>query len=88
MTTNARYSSMLTAHDTCVTTLTRHRLAELWEHVCAFASSGQPALVAGAAEKMRMRPNRWPRTGFAGRMEETGPAAPAQPHGRVDSAHA
>ncbi|KVS77878.1 hypothetical protein [Burkholderia cepacia] len=45
---------VLAANDTCVTTLTRRRLAELWEHVCAFASSGQPALVAGAAKKIRM----------------------------------
>ncbi|VWB48882.1 hypothetical protein [Burkholderia metallica] len=44
---------VLAANDTCVATLTRHRLAELWEHVCLFASSGQPALVAGAAQKMR-----------------------------------
>ncbi|RXV68413.1 hypothetical protein D1006_24940 [Burkholderia stabilis] len=44
---------VLAANDTCVATLTRHRLAELWSHVCTFASSGQPALVAGAAEKMR-----------------------------------
>ncbi|CAB3754175.1 hypothetical protein GQ57_06380 [Burkholderia sp. MSh2] len=45
---------VLAANDTCVATLTRRRLAELWEHVCAFASSGQPALVAGAAERMRL----------------------------------
>ncbi|UXU92258.1 hypothetical protein [Burkholderia sp. S-53] len=45
---------VLAAHDTCVATLARHRLAELWRHVCTFASSGQPALVANAAEKMRM----------------------------------
>ncbi|MDR0242409.1 MAG: hypothetical protein LBJ65_12475 [Burkholderia sp.] len=44
---------VLAAHDTCVATLTRHRLAELWRHVCTFASSGQPALVASAAEKLR-----------------------------------
>ncbi|WP_241293983.1 hypothetical protein [Burkholderia stabilis] len=44
---------LLAAHDTCVATLTRHRLAELWRHVCTFASSGQPALVESAAEKMR-----------------------------------
>lgn len=45
---------VLAAHDTCIATLTRHRLAELWRHVCTFVSSGQPALVASAAEKMRM----------------------------------
>ncbi|MGC3028168.1 hypothetical protein ACPUER_24005 [Burkholderia sp. DN3021] len=45
---------VLAAHDTCVATLTRHRLAELWRHVCVFASSGQLALVASAAEKMRL----------------------------------
>lgn len=44
---------VLAAHDTCVATLTRHRLAELWRDVCTFASCGQPALVASAAEKMR-----------------------------------
>ncbi|WGY70761.1 hypothetical protein KEC55_27460 [Burkholderia cepacia] len=44
---------VLAAHDACVATLTRHRLAELWRHVCTFASCGQPALVASATEKMR-----------------------------------
>ncbi|AXF25023.1 hypothetical protein CUJ89_32960 [Burkholderia pyrrocinia] len=44
---------VLAANDTCVATFTRHRLAELWGHVCMFASSGQPALVAQAAAKMR-----------------------------------
>ena len=82
---------VLTAHDTCVTTLTRHRLAELWEHVCAFASSGQPALVAGAAEKMRMMPNRWPRSGAPvsqGGWRRQGRPHRRSRHGRVDSAHA
>ena len=44
---------VLAANDTCVATLTRHRLAELWRHVCTFASAEQPALVAQAAAKMR-----------------------------------
>jgi len=44
---------VLAAHDTCVATLTRHRLAELWRHVCVFASAEEPALIAHAAEKMR-----------------------------------
>nr|WP_157653855.1 hypothetical protein [Burkholderia ubonensis] len=44
---------VLAANDVCVATLTRHRLAELWRHVCTFAASGEPALVANAAAKMR-----------------------------------
>ncbi|MCA8091029.1 hypothetical protein LGM65_08995 [Burkholderia anthina] len=44
---------VLAANDACVATLTRHRLAELWNHVCTFASAGQPALVEQAASKMR-----------------------------------
>ncbi|AFQ52049.1 hypothetical protein [Burkholderia cepacia] len=44
---------VLAAHDTCVATLTRHRLAELWRHVCTFASAAQPELVAQAVAKMR-----------------------------------
>ncbi|WP_269503303.1 hypothetical protein [Burkholderia sp. IMCC1007] len=46
---------VLAANDACVATLTRHRLAELWDHVCTFASAGQPALVEHAASKMRER---------------------------------
>ncbi|KVN54465.1 hypothetical protein SB394_19015 [Burkholderia sp. BCCIQ04A] len=44
---------VLAANDACVATLTRHRLAELWRHVCTFASAEQPGLVAQAATKMR-----------------------------------
>lgn len=46
---------VLAANDACITTLTRHRLAELWRHVCTFVASGQPALVAQAAGKMLER---------------------------------
>ena len=49
----AALERVLAANDACVATLTRHRLAELWRHVCAFASSEQPGLVAQAAARMR-----------------------------------
>ena len=49
----AALERVLAANDACVATLTRHRLAELWNHVCTFASAEQPALVAHAAAKMR-----------------------------------
>ncbi|MBN3792754.1 hypothetical protein [Burkholderia sp. Ac-20353] len=51
----AALEKVLTAHDDCVTTLSRNRLAELWQHVCAFASCGMQAPLALAVAKMRER---------------------------------
>ncbi|AIO38064.1 hypothetical protein DM40_3326 [Burkholderia cenocepacia] len=49
----AALERVLAANDACVATLTRHRLAELWRRVSAFASSEQPGLLAQAAARMR-----------------------------------
>ncbi|AOK57654.1 hypothetical protein [Burkholderia stagnalis] len=49
----AALERVLTAHDTCVATLPRVRLADLWRHVCAFAASGVRAPLAMAVARMR-----------------------------------